>query len=245
MRLTITSPTDVITLSDHYEDPHHVWAIRKDGISGLFGTPSTRESPLERPQMSGAYWPSRLTQPSRTISLDCYIRGASTLEAARARDRINALMGQPLTLTVEDVSGRRMIDCYLTADPEPLMQRRMTAFEFALILSCPDPYWLGELQWTRLGYASQTIPITNPGTAPTWLRFRTSGRITHLDVVYGDAEISWEGDTKSLTLDTRDMIPSAGRITADWAMPVEPGVTPITIRSDCGSLDLGLRPAWR
>ncbi|PKU96709.1 hypothetical protein CQR55_1044 [Bifidobacterium pseudolongum subsp. globosum] len=243
MRITITSPNDVIALSDQYDDPIHVWAIKKDGVSGLYGTPSTRESPLERPQMDGAYWPSRLTQGSRTISLDCVIKGASSLDAALARDRINALTCQPLTLSVEDVNGRREIDCWLTADPEPLMRRHKDGFEFGLVLSCPDPYWHGAWLWQSP--QSGRLQLANLGTAPTWLQFRAASHITTLYATWGDAEIEWEGDTNDLLLDTRDMIPSAGQITVDWAMPVQPGKTLLTIRSDCSTLDVGIRPAWR
>ena len=243
MRLTITSPNDTIVLSDHYEDPRHIWAIRKNGASGLFGTPNSRESPLERPQMDGAYWPSRLTQGPRTISLDCYIHGLSSLEAAQARDRINALMCQPLTLLLEDVTGRRQIDCWLAADPEPLMRHTMSAFEFGLILSCPDPYWHGEWLWQSP--QAGRVRVDNTGTAPTWLQFRALSRITTLYAVWGDAEIEWEGDTSSLALDTRDMIPSTGQVTADWALPVQPGKTQLTIQTDCSQLEVGIRPAWR
>ncbi|MFR0587715.1 hypothetical protein [Bifidobacterium pseudolongum] len=243
MRITITSPNDVIALSDQYDDPTHVWAIKKDGVSGLYGTPSTRESPLERPQMDGAYWPSRLTQGSRTVSLDCVITGASSLDAALARDRINALTCQPLTLSVEDVNGRREIDCWLTADPEPLMRRHKDGFEFGLVLSCPDPYWHGEWLWQAP--QSGRLALVNLGTAPTWIRFRAMSKITTLYAAWNDAEIEWEGDTGELLLDTRDMIPSAGQITADWALPVQPGKTLLTIQTDCSTLDVGIRPAWR
>lgn len=243
MRLTITSPHDVISLSDHCNDPRHVWAIRRDGVSGLFGTPTTRESPLDRPQMDGAYWPSRLTQGSRTISLDCYIQGISSLEAAQARDRINALACQPLTLSVEDVNGQRSVDCWLAADPEPLMRHTMSAFEFALILTCPDPYWLGEILWQSP--QSGRVLVDNTGNAPTWLRFEARSRITRLHATWLDADIEWAGNTTALALDTRDMIPSAGQVTADWALPIQPGVTQVAVDTDCTDLRVGFRPAWR
>ena len=243
MRITIESPIDVITLDDTGRDPRHVWAIKKDGVTGLFGTPSTRESALDRPQMDGAYWPSRLTQGSRSISLDCVILGASSLEAARARDRINALVCQPLTLTVQDANGSRHTTCWLAADPEPLMRRHMSAFEFGLVLTCPDPYLYGEWLWQAP--QAGRVRVDNTGTAPTWLQFGASSRITRLHAVWGDAEIEWEGDTASLTLDTRDMIPSAGLVTADWAMPIQPGVTQVTVDTDCTDLRVGFRPAWR
>lgn len=245
-RITIMSDADTLVLNGNriWEAGDRSLILKKDGIKGLYGTPATRESVLDRPQMDGAYWPSRLTQGARTVTLDAFAHGLSSIETMQLIDRLNNLTGRELTLLVEDAAGRRMLTGWLAADPEPLMLVTQRHFEFALVITCPDPYKYGDWLWQR-ATSNRTLQLANTGTAPTWLRFRTSSRITHLDVVYGDAEISWEGDTTSLTLDTRDMIPSAGRITADWAMPVEPGVTPITIRSDCGSLDLGLRPAWR
>lgn len=245
MRITIESPIDVITLDDAGRDPRHVWAIKKDGVTGLFGTPSTRESALDRPQMDGAYWPSRLTQGSRSISLDCVILGASSLEAARARDRINALVCQPLTLTVQDANGSRHTTCWLAADPEPLMRRYMSAFEFGLVLTCPDPYLYGDWQW-QTANGNTTVTVDNTGTAPTWLRFESSSRIKRLYVTYGSqAEFEWEGDTSAFSLDTRDMIPSSGQVVADWAEPIQPGRATLKIQSDCSALKVGIRPAWR
>lgn len=243
MRITITSPHDVITLDDTSDRQSGVWALKKDGIKGLHGTPNIRESPLDRPQTDGAYWPSRLTQSSRSISLDCIILNASSLAATQARDRINALACQPLTLTVSDVNGERSIDCWLAADPEPLMRRRMDAFEFALLLTCPDPYWQGALLWQSP--QSGRVLVDNTGNAPTWLRFEARSRITRLHATWLDADIEWAGNTTALALDTRDMIPSAGQVTADWALPIQPGVTQVAVSTDCTNLRVGFRPAWR
>ena len=104
-RITIISPDDTIVLRDDYRWKHHIWAIKKNGISGLFGTPAVRETPTDRPQTDGAYWPSRLTQKPRSISLDCVIRGLSSVDAAQARDRINALAGKELTIVEHTASG--------------------------------------------------------------------------------------------------------------------------------------------
>ena len=100
-RITIVTDTDTITLRDDYRWKHHIHAIKKNGITGLFGTPGMKESTTSIPQQDGDYWPSRITQKPRSISLDCVIRGLSSAEAAQERDRINALFGQTLTIIEE------------------------------------------------------------------------------------------------------------------------------------------------
>ena len=244
-RITIMSDADTLVLNGNriWEAGDRSLILKKDGIKGLYGTPATRESVLDRPQMDGAYWPSRLTQGARTVTLDAFAHGLSSIETMQLIDRLNNLLGRELTLLVEDAAGRRTLTGWLASDPEPLMLVTQRHFEFALIITCPDPYKYGEWLWQST--QSGLVLVDNTGTAPTWLQFRASSRITRLHAVWGDAEIEWEGDTASLTLDTRDMIPSAGLVTADWAMPIQPGVTQVTVDTDCTALRVGFRPAWR
>lgn len=245
-RITITSDADTLVLTGNrtWEAGDRILILKKDGIKGLYGTPNMRESPLDRPQMDGAYWPSRLTQGARTITLDAFAHGLSSIETIRLIDRLNNLTGRELTVLVEDAAGRRTLSGWLAADPEPLMLVTQRHFEFALVITCPDPYKYGDWLWQHVT-SNRALPLRNPGTAPTWLCLRAASHITTLDAVWGDAEISWEGDASSLALDTRDMIPSAGRIVVDWAMPIQPGGTRIAIQTDCSALDVGIRPAWR
>lgn len=245
MRITIRSADDTICLSDSYTDIRHIWAIKHDGVRGLFGTPSVRESPLDRPQQDGGYWPSRFTQTPRTITLDCMIRGVSTVEAANARDRINALTCQSLLIDVEDVFGVRTAECYLAADPEPLMRYRMQAFEFALVLTCPDPRWYGPVRWFETTSQSVRLPVANEGTAPSWPVIECDGPVTRLYVGYDDGLIEWAGAAESLRIDTRDMIASAGRVTTDLAFEIRPGTCRPLIRTDAKRTRIGVRPAWR
>ena len=108
-RITIVTDTDTITLRDDYRWKHHIHAIKKNGITGLFGTPGMKESTTSIPQQDGDYWPSRITQKPRSISLDCVIRGLSSAEAAQERDRINALFGHTLTIIEETAAGPRQL----------------------------------------------------------------------------------------------------------------------------------------
>lgn len=244
-RITIASDVDTLVLNGNrtWQAGDRSLILKKDGIKGLYGSPDVREKPLDQPQMDGAYWPSRLTQGARTITLDAFAHGLSSVETMNLIDRLNALIGRELTILVEDSAGQRTLSGWLSADPEPLMLTTQRHFAFALVITCPDPYKYGAWLWQST--QSGRVLVDNTGTAPTWLRFRAVSHITRLHAVWGDAEIEWEGDTASLTLDTRDMIPSTGQVTADWAMPVQPGKTQLTIQTDCSQLEVGFRPAWR
>lgn len=244
-RITIASDVDTLVLNGNrtWQAGDRSLILKKDGIKGLYGSPDVREKPLDRPQMDGAYWPSRLTQGARTITLDAFAHGLSSVETMRLIDRLNALIGRELTILVEDSAGQRTLSGWLSADPEPLMLTTQRHFAFALVITCPDPYKYGEWLWQSP--QSGRVLVSNTGTAPTWVRFEASSRITRLHAAWLDAEIEWEGDTGELLLDTRDMIPSAGLVTADWAMPVQPGVTQVTVDTDCTDLRVGSRPAWR
>ena len=244
-RITIMSDADTLVLNGNriWEAGDRSLILKKDGIKGLYGTPATRESVLDRPQMDGAYWPSRLTQGARTVTLDAFAHGLSSIETMQLIDRLNNLLGRELTLLVEDAAGRRTLTGWLAADPEPLMLVTQRHVDFALVITCPDPYKYGEWLWQAP--QAGRVRVDNTGTAPTWLRFEARSRITRLHATWLDADIEWAGNTTALTLDTRDMIPSAGLVTADWAMPVQPGVTQVTVDTDCTNLRVGFRPAWR
>ena len=243
-RITIISPDDTIVLRDDYRWKHHIWAIKKNGITGLFGTPAVRETPTDRPQTDGAYWPSRLTQKPRSISLDCVIRGLSGVDAAQARDRINALAGKELTIVEHTASGTRSLKGFLAADPEPMMRWHEQGFEFGLVISCPDPLKYGEpVTFVASGGVCR---VTNSGTASTWPTVSVSGRVTSLRLTMGDGEVRWEGDAEDLELDFRDMIPSSGTVTKDLAFRIPPGTSTVTVRADAGStVSMTVRPAWR
>lgn len=243
-RITIISPDDTIVLRDDYRWRHHVCAIKKDGITGLFGTPAVRETPTDRPQEDGAYWPSRLTQKPRSISLDCVIRGLSSVEAAQARDRINALAGKELTIVEHTAAGRRMLTGFLAADPEPMMRWREQGFEFGLVISCPDPLKYGEP--VTFPASGGVIRVRNEGNAPTWPSIAVTGHATSLRLTLGDGEVLWRGDADWLTLDFHDMIPSTGTVTKDLAFRIPPGTSAVTVAADAGAqVSMTVRSAWR
>ncbi|BFK41584.1 hypothetical protein I070019H7_18840 [Bifidobacterium longum] len=243
-RITIVTDTDTIPLRDDYRWKHHIHAIKKNGITGLFGTPGMKESTTSIPQQDGDYWPSRITQKPRSISLDCVIRGLSSAEAAQERDRINALFGKPLTIIEETAAGTRQLTGMLAADPEPTMRWKEQGFEFGLVITCPDPLKYGQpVTYTTSG---GVIRCQNPGTAATWPSVRISGHVTSLTLAYAGHRVQWQGDAQNLALDFRDMIPSAGIVTYDDAFQIPPGgavVSAVVVGG--GAASMIVRPAWR
>lgn len=244
-RITLVTDTDSLCLQGH-----DTWRadtpllIRKDGIKGLYGTPQARESALDRPQQDGAYWPSRITQGARTISIDCYARGLSSIEVMRLVDRINALFGRPLVIIVEDAHGTRELTGYLAADPEPLMTVRQSGFSFGLVITCPDPYKYGALVWYDTDGA--WCAVSNPGTVASWPLIECAGPLTRLRVALDDGEIDWVGSSsKGFTLDTRTMLVDEGRVSLDRSFPIRPGASRLRVESDSPRVRVGVRPAWR
>ena len=261
-RITIITDVDSIVLSDCYTVPWKVWAIKKDGITGLFGTPATREEAADIPSHDGAYWPHHLTQKPRSISLDCFIRGFSSVEAARARDRINALSGKRLELLVEDAAGRRHLYGWLASDPEPMMACTERGFGFGLVITCPDPLKYGDpVTFAPSGDVDadgfRTIAVENVGTAASWPRLEVSRPASLVEVRSGGRRVRWSSVSPvQLELDFRDGIPSAGVVGADDMFALPPGVSVVRVRASrhdgdgalvdvSDAVGLVLAPAWR
>ncbi len=244
MRITLTSPNDAIVM-DGDGGLDHDLTILRDGVSGWYSTPAVRESGLDRPQQDGCYWPSRLTQPGRTVSIHVLEHTVSSVDAALMSQRLCALMGQSLTLAVEDQLGIRSCECWLADDPAAGMLVTQTAFECTLVLYCPDPYKYGQVRWFETTSQSVRLPVANEGTAPSWPVIECDGPVTRLYVGYDDGLIEWAGAAESLRIDTRDMIAPAGRVTTDLAFEIRPGTCRPLIRTDAKRTRIGVRPAWR
>lgn len=244
MRITIVSDVDEIVLSGAPETPDHVWGILKDGIDGLLGTPAVREEPIDVPQQDGCYMPSRLTQGKRVVTIRAMIKGASSIEAAQARDRICDLACRHLRLTVEDAAGVRSMDCFLTGDPEPLMVYGEQGFSFALILTCLDPLKYG----TEIGYDSHggLLIVRNGGKAATWPRVHVAGQVATLSLSHGGHTIAWRGSATGLDIDFRDLQPSSGVIVQADPFKIKPGTSQIqvTVTEGC-TVSVYVKPAWR
>ena len=242
MLITIQSATDTIPLSDHWNTPRHVWGIKKNGIQGLLGTPAYKESFETKPQQDGEYWPSRLTQKSRDITIDCIAKWLTSIESANATDRICNLWGQPLTITVHDAHGKRTLTGALADDPEPTMRWTEQGVEFTLIIHCPDPHKYGD--WISFPASNGLVQVENTGNMESWPIVRTSG-VSRLTLSLGGQTVAWSGSAETLTLDFESMQPSQGLVSVDDAFAIPPGRSSIPVSIDAGQLSMLVRPCWK
>ena len=245
MRATIISDVDEIVLNamPFRMAPMGVWGILKDGVDGLFGSPAVRESDTAIPQQDGSYWPSRFTSDHRIVTIRGFVRLHSSVEAADVRDRICDLMCRPLTLIVQQASKRWHLDCFMSADPEPLMRFAERAFSFTLILTCPDPLKYGDP--VTFVASNGVARVENAGRVPSFPKIHISGRCTSLSLSYGSRSVRWSGDTTSLDLDLRDMLPSSGAVSGQ-AFRIEPGSSVVGVNATSGAnVGIIVSPAWR
>lgn len=242
--VTISSDVDELHLdgSTRYQDGT-IWGL--EGMDGWDGTPAPRESPTPRPQADGGYMPSRLTVDSRVITLRAFVKCRSSIQATSVRDRVCDLMARTLTVTVEDTSGARQCTGYLSADPATTVIWWGQAVRCSLIITCPDPLKYGPAQ--VFPGKNGTLQLVNNGRLPVWPIITVAGHVTRLALSGPDGcRITWQGDSRGLTLDCRDMIPSAGRIAVDEVMPVPVGGSLMAYETDEGAqVSASLRPAWR
>lgn len=127
------------------------------------------------PQADGAYWPSRMTLKPRVVTIRGRVvqhDGSSSLELALFNDRLNAMVGQRLTLQVEDALGRRQSDCYLSSQMSWSSDLGVT--DVTLIVTCPDPLKYGPEQSFQA--SSSTCLVVNGGNAPTCRGSGSTGR---------------------------------------------------------------------
>lgn len=242
MRLTLSTDVDTITLSDSYAWHHDVWGIKKEGIQGLLGTPQYKESFESIPQQDGDYWPSRLTQKGRTITLDCEANRLSSVEAAQSIRRVCDLFGRELTITVEDANGRYRLTGTLAADPEPTMRRHEQGFSFSLAIYCPDPHKYGD--WATFPASGNTIEVSNTGNIATWPIVETDA-VSKLAVELDGQQVVWHGSASPLRLDFADMMPSQGVVTVDDAFRIPPGPSMVNVSYSGSAPRMLVRPAWR
>jgi hypothetical protein len=242
MRITIESDVDTITLSDHWLRPDGILGIRKNGIKGLLGTPGYKESFESKPQQDGEYWPSRLTQKARDITIDITAKRHSSVENATLTDRLCNLLGRPLTLTIHDAHGERTLTGALADDPEPTMRWSEQGFDCSLIIHCPDPHKYGD--WIPYPASNGLIRVENTGNMDSWPVIRTSG-VSRLTCSLGDRAVIWQGSTAPLTLDFADMQPSQGLVTLDDAFAIPPGRSTVAVNIDRGQMSMLVRSCWK
>lgn len=243
MRIQLVSDQDTLTLTDDRLDRMGDAWIRKDGVDGLYGATKPRETGQAIPQQDGSYWPIRLTAESRTVTIRCVTSTQSTLALSVLVDRINAMACRPLTLVVDDTSGRRELSGWLADDPAQSMLASLRSMTFSLIIYCPDPLKYGPRIWFEATHA--LARVENAGNAPTWPSVRAEGSQT-LTLTLDGHTVRWRGDGGRLDLDFTDMVPSQGVIEYDDAFRIPPGISDISVQAqNGGQVGVSLRPAWR
>lgn len=231
------------------DDPMEV-VLDRNATSGWYESLEIRESTTDRPQDDGSYWPSRLTTKPRVVTIRGHIvqhDQSSSLELALLNDNLNGMIGQQLTLLVEDVEGRRTCDCYLSSQMSWTTSFGLT--NVTLIATCPDPLKYGVEQ--TFDVKDGVCTVRNDGNAPTWPIITLSGPCSTLSVevradgVQTAGKIVWSGSgPDGMELDLRDMVPTVGRITVDNAVPIMPGRHVLDVTAD-NTVMVHLRPAWR
>lgn len=219
MRVTVSPdrhPSWGFTLSDATHLNQWVragvaWVLAaKNGLEGWFESAESRVDPMpDVPGVDGAYWPEEILLSSRTLAIRGHVLAvderASSVGVASARDRIAALVGEPVSVTVEDAAGSREVRGYVEGRSEP-EHRNETSFSFMLVVTCPDPLKYGSP--VSVPAAGETV-YNNTGTGDIRPRFTTLERITrlHIEQPHTGKVVEWAGDTVGLTLDLADGTP--------------------------------------
>lgn len=245
MRITIASDADRIVLREVAGGDSLGWLLAKGGIEGWHGTPKVREGVTDGIGHDGDFWPQSLSQGSRVVTVHGFVLARSTMELARAVDRIDALVGQRLTVTCEDAHGRRSAEGFLSDDPDPRLYPDERTATFDLVVTCPDPRLYGP--WVAYP-GTGTAHVANHGTAPSYPRVHAEGStLTTLTLACGAQTVEWKGSATALDLDLSDLAPSTGTLSQDNAFAVPPGGAAVSVSAtgtDAAVTILG-RDAWR
>lgn len=245
MRFTVRSDSDRIVLRDSRGSQTVGWWLLADGVKGWQGTPAVREGVTDGVGHDGDLWPQSMTQGARVVTLSGAVCARSTMELARAVDRIDALVGQRLTVTCEDAHGRRSAEGFLSDDPDPRLYPDERTATFDLVITCPDPRLYGP--WVA-HEGTGTVRVANHGTAPSFPRVRATGSpLTALRLSCGGQSVEWSGSATALDLDLSDLVPSTGSLSQDNAFAVPPGGAAVTVSATGtgASATVYGRDAWR
>lgn len=243
MRVTFTmvrDPSRAITLIDgswlnHRWLDGEIRGLEKQGIDGWYDSLAPRDAdPEPIPQQDGSYWPLQINLSHRVVTLRGVHRGSSSLQVARFRDELAALVGEPGEIRVEDTVGVRTSLGYVSSQiPVTLTDPRTT--RFSLIAICPDPLKYGPEVVFR-GDVNTGIDVVNAGTAPVFPRLViTGGPLNGARIQLGGQWIEWRGDDGyGLSIDMADGIPMrdgvpSGVLLQDDFFQIPPGRSHIQV----------------
>ncbi len=244
MRFTVTSNETKrsICLRDQRNENSIGVHLEESGVSGWFGTPAPRESPISRLMSDGDYTPESLTQGSRIVTLHGYAAFSTTIECATFVDLVNSFMCQNVTLICDDAHGRRMANGFISDDPTPELFSDELSVRFTLIITCTDPLKYGEPHVFKP--SGGWIMAANEGNVGTYPIVHVKGPVTRLMLKLDDKEVNWVGSASELDIDFRDMQPTSGTIALDNAFSIPPGRCAVAVESD-GEVSLTVKSAWR
>lgn len=205
MKITIgpiSDPADRVTLVDGWatNNPHisqfkgDVYGLEENGLDGWFDSIKPRVDISERPGNDGAYWPARSLLSPRIVTIRGFMYrslGASVLDVARFRDRLNAWLTQPLEIVVDADNGLRRVTGVLSDQIIQHVSKRDRYVRFSLIVTCPDPLKYGaevryafppETTLLQAGWYATEVWVENVGTAPTWPVFTFPPKVAAFEV---------------------------------------------------------------
>lgn len=223
MRVTITSErSGELTLSDgtnlnRWSVPGTVLGLEQDGLEGWYEPADLRIDDIpDIPGVHGSYWPEEVLLTSRILTIRGFMHvidgRASSVTVGLGRDRLAGMIGQRVRIAVEDATGAREVEGYLSAPPS-IRHRTERGIRFSLIFTCPDPVKYGATVTER---ALGTVATHNTGTAPVAPFVHVEGRIQRLTITQDvtdawgqvvEHRFEWQGNSEGLHLDLAEGVP--------------------------------------
>lgn len=257
MRITVTPvsrPQDAFTLVDgswlnQWPVDGTVCGLQRDGLDGWKNGVEPRYEAPEIPGGDGNYAPDEINLAARLLTIRGFKRifsPASTVALAAFEDLLAALVGEWLTITVEDAAGARTVSGFVSAIPVNDRVSEWTV-KFTLIVLCPDPLKYGQL--TRFPAPAGAVVVSNAGTGRVFPVLEVTGPVTTVDVQVPGRRVRWVGVADGLALDFADAFPLSGGVEVGTLVDAElfrlpPGQTTISVATD-GDLTIGVAPGWK
>lgn len=246
MRFVLMSATDAIALKGGGAGDEIGWTLT-GGVEGWFGSPDIREEPVKLTMEDGDYFPSTLSQGARPITLSVFIKGKSSLDLEVQLDRLNAMMGQKITVIGESAIGCRQCEGFIAEDPAPIINAYGQTASCDIIITCPDPYKYSPIKYR---YQIQpTVHIENPGNVemyPFYSIYSASGFINEISISCAGKTLVWRGAAYEAHIDTKNMTCSSGYFSSPTLVPIKLGGDDVTISADKAfDGEIITRPAWR
>lgn len=220
-------------------------ARRFHDITGWIEPPEAVVDVQAVPDGPGAYEPSTFHAGPRSVSADLsFASSDSSVTRAHADDWAGTLTGM-IDVIMEDEHGVRAASAFMDRKPDP-RRWNINGFRQVFYFLAPDPIKYG------VPARFDGAVIENAGQTPVlpW-RIVATGRATSILVVIGGKRTRWVGDSRDVTIDTRNGTATAGTgadvtvgLVEDNIPLLAPGATPMLITTDADSCVVEVRPGW-